>query len=120
MVDYSFKEDFKYKHENPYHDKLGEFSDFVLRDHEAEVECCASDLAGLREAMEDSGDPPCSLLTKDLQRVVAERDVIFVANALAAAHQREHHHTHNVEAAEGADRRENSHPRVGSAADSEW
>jgi tRNA (guanine-N7-)-methyltransferase len=37
MVDYSFKEDFKYKHENPYHDKLGEFSDFVLRDHEAEV-----------------------------------------------------------------------------------
>lgn len=37
MVDYSFKEDFKYKHENPYHDKLGEFSDFVLRDHDAEA-----------------------------------------------------------------------------------
>lgn len=37
MVDYSFKEDFKYKHENPYHDKLGEFSSFVLRDHEAEA-----------------------------------------------------------------------------------
>ncbi len=37
MVDYSFKEDFKYKHENPYHNKLGEFSDFVLRDHEAEA-----------------------------------------------------------------------------------
>lgn len=37
MVDYSFKEDFKYKHENPYHDKLGEFGDFVLRDHEAEA-----------------------------------------------------------------------------------
>ena len=36
MVDYSFKEDFKYKHENPYHDKLGEFGEFVLRDHEAE------------------------------------------------------------------------------------
>lgn len=37
MVDYSFKEDFKYKHENPYHDRLGEFGDFVLRDHEAEA-----------------------------------------------------------------------------------
>ncbi len=37
MVDYSFKEDFKYKHENPYHDKLGEFGEFVLRDHEAEA-----------------------------------------------------------------------------------
>ena len=36
MVDYSFKEDFKYKHENPYHDKLGEFGEFVMRDHEAE------------------------------------------------------------------------------------
>lgn len=37
MVDYSFKEDFKYKHENPYHDRLGAFSDFVMRDHEAEA-----------------------------------------------------------------------------------
>jgi tRNA (guanine-N7-)-methyltransferase len=37
MVDYSFKEDFKYKHENPYHERLGEFGDFVLRDHEAEA-----------------------------------------------------------------------------------
>ncbi len=37
MVDYSFKEDFKYKHENPYHDRLEAFSDFVLRDHEAEA-----------------------------------------------------------------------------------
>jgi tRNA (guanine-N7-)-methyltransferase len=37
MVDYSFKEDFKYKHENPYHDRLGEFGEFVLRDHEAEA-----------------------------------------------------------------------------------
>jgi tRNA (guanine-N7-)-methyltransferase len=37
MVDYSFKEDFQYKHENPYHERLGEFGDFVLRDHEAEA-----------------------------------------------------------------------------------
>lgn len=37
MTDYSFKEDFKYKHENPYHERLGTFSDFVLRDHEAEA-----------------------------------------------------------------------------------
>ena len=37
MVDYSFKEDFKYKHENPYHERLGEFGEFVLRDHEAEA-----------------------------------------------------------------------------------
>ncbi len=37
MVDYSFKEDFKYKHENPYHERLGAFSEFVLRDHEAEA-----------------------------------------------------------------------------------
>jgi tRNA (guanine-N7-)-methyltransferase len=36
MTDYSLKEDFKYKHDNPYHDRLGEFSDFVMRDHEAE------------------------------------------------------------------------------------
>lgn len=37
MVDYSFKEDFKYRHENPYHDRLGAFADFVLRDNEAEI-----------------------------------------------------------------------------------
>lgn len=37
MVDYSFKEDFKYKHENPYHERLGEFADFVMRDNEAEA-----------------------------------------------------------------------------------
>ncbi|NOT80815.1 MAG: tRNA (guanosine(46)-N7)-methyltransferase TrmB [Bacteriovoracaceae bacterium] len=37
MVDYSFKEYFKYKHENPYHERLGAFSEFVLRDHEAEA-----------------------------------------------------------------------------------
>lgn len=37
MTDYSFKEDFKYKHENPYHDRLKQFEHFVLRDHEAEI-----------------------------------------------------------------------------------
>lgn len=37
MVDHSFKEDFKYKHDNPYHDRLGQFDEFVLRDHEAEA-----------------------------------------------------------------------------------
>jgi len=37
MVDYSFKEDFKYKNDNPYNDKLEEFSDFVLRDHDGEA-----------------------------------------------------------------------------------
>lgn len=36
MVDHSFKEDFKYKHDNPYHDRLAQFSDFVLRDNESE------------------------------------------------------------------------------------
>lgn len=33
----SFTEDFKYTHKNPYHDKLGEFNEFVLRDHDAEA-----------------------------------------------------------------------------------
>lgn len=33
---HAIKADFKYKHANPYHDKLNEFSDFVLRDLEAE------------------------------------------------------------------------------------
>lgn len=33
----SFTEDFKYSHKNPYHEKLGEFDEFVLRDHDAEV-----------------------------------------------------------------------------------
>lgn len=37
MVDNSYKEGFKYKHENPYHDKLEAFADFVMRDDEAEV-----------------------------------------------------------------------------------
>ncbi len=32
-----FLPQFKYKHENPYHDKLEIFHDFVLRDEEAEV-----------------------------------------------------------------------------------
>ncbi len=37
MVDHSFLENFKYKHRNPYHEKLAEFSEFVMRDEEAEV-----------------------------------------------------------------------------------
>lgn len=37
MVDHSFKEDFKYRHENPYHERLGAFSEFVMRDNEAEA-----------------------------------------------------------------------------------
>lgn len=31
-----YKADFKYKHSNPYHDKLTEFDEFVLRDNSAE------------------------------------------------------------------------------------
>ena len=31
-----FEQDFCYKHRNPYHEKLEEFSEFVLRDNEAE------------------------------------------------------------------------------------
>lgn len=34
--DFLFKEDFKYKHDNPYHDKLAVFDQFVLRDDEGE------------------------------------------------------------------------------------
>ncbi|MEX0797895.1 MAG: tRNA (guanosine(46)-N7)-methyltransferase TrmB [Bacteriovoracaceae bacterium] len=34
--DFAFKQDFKYKHDNPYHDKLGLFDHFVLRDDEGE------------------------------------------------------------------------------------
>lgn len=38
MIDHAFLPHFQYRHRaNPYHDKLGEFSDFVLRDHEAET-----------------------------------------------------------------------------------
>lgn len=36
-LDHSYKEDFQYKHKNPYHDKLQEFSDFVFRDTEGEA-----------------------------------------------------------------------------------
>lgn len=35
--DFSFREDFQYNHQNPYHERLGKFQEFVLRDHEAEV-----------------------------------------------------------------------------------
>lgn len=35
-MDKSFTEDFQYSHKNPYHDKLSEFDEFVMRDHEAE------------------------------------------------------------------------------------
>lgn len=37
MKDKTFDKDFVYKHRNPYHDKLEEFDDFVLRDNEAEA-----------------------------------------------------------------------------------
>jgi tRNA (guanine-N7-)-methyltransferase len=37
MEDHSLREDFKYKHDNPYHDKLSEFDQFVMRDNEAEI-----------------------------------------------------------------------------------
>lgn len=37
MVDHSYLENFKYKHRNPYHEKLKEYSEFVMRDEEAEV-----------------------------------------------------------------------------------
>jgi len=36
MVDFSYHKDFRYTHDNPYHDKLSEFSEFVFRDEEAE------------------------------------------------------------------------------------
>jgi tRNA (guanine-N7-)-methyltransferase len=35
-IDRSFSKDFTYTHKNPYHDRLEEFSGFVLRDEEAE------------------------------------------------------------------------------------
>lgn len=37
MEDHSLREDFKYKHDNPYHDKLGAFEAFVMRDNESEI-----------------------------------------------------------------------------------
>jgi tRNA (guanine-N7-)-methyltransferase len=36
MEDHSLREDFKYKHDNPYHDRLAEFDNFVMRDNESE------------------------------------------------------------------------------------
>ena len=35
-LDHSYHQNFEYKHQNPYHDKLGEYSDFVFRDTEGE------------------------------------------------------------------------------------
>lgn len=35
--DLAFQADFKYTHDNPYHDKLGVFDQFVLRDDESET-----------------------------------------------------------------------------------
>ncbi len=37
MVDLLFSKNFKYKHNNPYHDRLGAYDSFVMRDHEAET-----------------------------------------------------------------------------------
>jgi tRNA (guanine-N7-)-methyltransferase len=37
MDDHSLRADFKYKHDNPYHDKLGQFDNIVMRDNESEV-----------------------------------------------------------------------------------
>ena len=34
--DHSYNKEFQYKHHNPYHDKLSEFSSFVFRDNESE------------------------------------------------------------------------------------
>ena len=34
--DHSYNPDFKYKHQNPYHDRLAEFSEFVFRDNDSE------------------------------------------------------------------------------------
>jgi len=36
MLDYSYNSDFRYTHDNPYHDKLALFENFVMRDQEAE------------------------------------------------------------------------------------
>ncbi len=36
MTDHSFKENFQYKHDNPYHDKLTQFDQFVLLDNQSE------------------------------------------------------------------------------------
>lgn len=36
-INYSYLEDFEYKHLNPYHDELAQFDGFVMRDDEAET-----------------------------------------------------------------------------------
>ena len=36
-MDHTYRPDFVYKHDNPYHDRLGEFQEFVLRDTEGEA-----------------------------------------------------------------------------------
>lgn len=35
-MDYTFKKEFKYTHDNPYHERLGAYDHFVLRDEDAE------------------------------------------------------------------------------------
>ncbi len=35
-MDKTYSDEFSYSHKNPYHDKLTEFEDFVMRDHESE------------------------------------------------------------------------------------
>lgn len=35
--EHSYRADFRYTHNNPYHQRLEEYSDFVMRDHEAEA-----------------------------------------------------------------------------------
>ncbi|MEE3079275.1 MAG: tRNA (guanosine(46)-N7)-methyltransferase TrmB [Bdellovibrionota bacterium] len=35
-MDKTYSDEFSYSHKNPYHDKLSEFDDFVMRDHESE------------------------------------------------------------------------------------
>ncbi len=36
-LEHCYNPEFKYKHRNPYHDRLGVFEDFVMRDNEAEA-----------------------------------------------------------------------------------
>ena len=36
-TDRLYQKDFQYKHKNPYHEKLAEFDEFVLRDEDAET-----------------------------------------------------------------------------------
>lgn len=37
LDNYCYREDFKYSHKNPYHEKLSVFDDFVLRDEQSEA-----------------------------------------------------------------------------------